>query len=80
MATLNLSGQRTAVNNALPTFQAFKTQMDKRKAVWQKLSPEQRRRWINSSNDTLAAAKDPVMWLAINLRKYLDEWEIDDNG
>jgi len=51
MTVLNLSDQRTAVQNALPTFQAFKTEMDKRKLVWDKLTPEQRLRWVQSSND-----------------------------
>lgn len=78
MTVLNLSDQRTAVQNALPAFQAFKTEMDKRKLVWDKLTPERRLRWVQSSNGTLADSKDPVMWLAINLKQYLDEWELDN--
>lgn len=78
MTTLNLSGQRTHVQAALPTFQAFQTQMNKRSEVWAKLSLEQRKRWVRSSNGTFAAAKDPVLWLAIQLKQYLDQWEIED--
>lgn len=77
MTKLNLSNQRNVVQNALPTFQAFKTQMDKRREIWDRLTPEQRSRWIQSSNGTLVDAKDPVMWLAIQLRNYLDDWNIE---
>ena len=79
MTALNLSGQRTAAQQALPTFQAFQNQMNLRAEVWAKLSPEQRLRWVRSSNGTFADAKDPVLWLAIQLKQYLDQWEIQDD-
>jgi hypothetical protein len=80
MTTLNLTGQLTHVQAALPTFQAFQTQMNLRREVWDKLTPEVRRRWVQSSNGTLGDAKDPVMWLAVQLRRYLNEWEIQEDG
>ena len=80
MTTLNLTNQRTQIQAKLPIMQAFKDQMDLRWTLWQKLSPEQRRRWVQSSNGTFAASKDPCMWLAINLKQYLDQWEIEDGN
>jgi len=79
MTVINLTDQRTLIQGALPTFQAFQAEMDKRKAVWDKLTPEQRKRWINSSSDTLANSKDPVMWLAVQLHQYLSDWKINED-
>ena len=79
MTLLDLTGQRTVVQDALPTFQAFQTEMNKRRAIWDTLSPEQRKRWVATSNGTFAESKDPVMWLAIQLRQYLNEWNIEDD-
>ena len=79
MARLNITGQRSTLQQALPYFNGFRTQMDKRKDVWDKLSPQQRRRWVRTSNTSnWQDAKDPVLWLAITMKKYLDQWEIDD--
>ena len=79
MARLNITGQRSTLQQVLPYFNGFRTQMDKRKDVWDKLSPQQRRRWVRTSNTSnWQDAKDPILWLAINLKQYLDQWEIDD--
>jgi hypothetical protein len=80
MANLSLTGQRTQVQNALPTFQAFQQAMENRRAVWDRLTPEQRLRWVRSSNGTLADAADPVLWLAIELKQFLDTFEIREDA
>ena len=79
MARLNITGQRSHLQQVLPYFNGFRTQMDKRKTVWDKLSPEQRRKWVKTSNTKQwQDARDPVLWLAIQLKQYLDQWEIED--
>lgn len=81
MARLNITGQRSTLQQVLPYFNGFRTQMDKRKDVWDKLSPQQRRRWVRTSNTSnWQDAKDPILWLAINLKQYLDQWEIEDGN
>lgn len=78
MTTINLSGQRTKVDAALPVFQDFEAAMDQRRVIWDKANSEQRKKWIQSSNGTLNDAKDPVMWLAIQLWQYLSDWHINE--
>ena len=84
MTVLNLTNQRTKVEAALPTFQAFQTEMDKRKEVWDKLDLEKRRKWLRAAAGTrvdpksLAESKDPVMWLAVKLVRYFNDWSVED--
>ena len=84
MADLNLSGQRTKVAAILPEIQQFQDEMDLRRVVWNKISPEKRRQWIiaaagtKASPKTFANSKDPVMWLAMRLNRYFADWSVSD--
>lgn len=76
MANLNLSNQQAAVDAATPTFVQFRSQMDKRIAFWNKAPRKRKKLWITSG-------KDPVMTLAYDLWKYLDDnffGEVRDDG
>ena len=64
MAILNLSGQQADYNTIAPKVQTLKVWMDERKVLWDKISPEKRKKWVISG-------KDPIMSLAWNIYKYL---------
>jgi hypothetical protein len=82
---LNLSNQRTLAQGWLDEFQAFQTAMEARREVWNKLSPEQRKRWVKAAygtpgnRKTFAQSKDPVMWLAIKIKLFFDTFELEDS-
>jgi len=84
MSVLNLENQRTQAQSWLDEFQAFETAMENRKAVWDKLDTEQKLRWVRaaagtvSNPKTFAESKDPVVWLAIRLKRFLDGFEIEE--
>lgn len=64
MAILNLIDQNKKATTINTHIQQLKTQMDARKEVWDKLSPERKKKWILSN-------KDPIMTLAWQIFKYL---------
>lgn len=64
MTILNLSGQGLERDDIAPKLQKLKNWMDQRKPIWDKLTPEQRKAWVDSD-------KDPVMSLAWDIFKYL---------
>lgn len=75
MTTLNLSNQTTIKNLIAPKVQDLKTEMEKRKAIWNKLPVEKKKKWITSD-------KDPIMTLAWNAYVYLRDgfFKEADNG
>ena len=81
---LNLTNQRTLAQSWLDEFQAFQTAMEARRTLWDKLSPEQRKRWVKAAHGTVAVpktfatSKDPVVWLAVELKQFLDTFTIED--
>jgi len=84
MANLDLSGQRADVETWLPAFTAFRSAMDQRLTIWNKLDHSQRRRWLRAAAGTpanpktLAESKDPVMWLAVYVFRYFRQIEIQE--
>lgn len=59
MARINITGQSTAANQFKTALTKFITQLDKRREVWDRLTPEQRKRWMDSGKDqVLAKAKE----------------------
>jgi len=76
MAILNLSDQTTLRNTIAPKIQFLKTAMNARKVIWDKLSPEKKKKWVTSG-------KDPIMSLAWSVYRYLRDnffdAEVDDD-
>lgn len=74
MAVYDLKGSQVAVRDTInPALQMLKTQLDKRKPLWAKLTEEQKRKLIKSG-------KDPVLNTAWTILKYLaakDMFNID---
>lgn len=64
MTILDLSGQQAAYNLFAPKIQQLKDAMDLRKPIWDKLPVNKKIAWIQSG-------KDPIMWLAWTIYKYL---------
>jgi len=58
--------------------------MELRRAVWNRLNPEQRKRWVKaaygtpSNRKTFAESKDPVLWVAIRIKLFFDTFELED--
>lgn len=64
MADLNLNNQQQERDQIAPKIQQLKDRLNDRKAVWDKLSDEKKKLWIQSG-------KDPVMTLAWQVYRYL---------
>lgn len=64
MAELNLTGQKTIAGQVQTRINQLKTEMDKRKGVWNRLTVEKKKIWI-------ASGKDPAMSLAWQIYRYL---------
>jgi len=65
MANLNLTGQTTAGTAIQTRIVQLKTLLDQRKPFWDRMPIEKKRMWIKSG-------KDPVMNLAWDVFKYLN--------
>jgi hypothetical protein len=64
MAELKLTSQSTIAGQVQTRVNQLKTEMDKRKAVWNRISVEKKKAWITSG-------KDPIMTLAWQIYRYL---------
>lgn len=76
MRVLNLSNQATVAGQVQTRVNQLKTEMDKRKEIWSRLSNDKKRQWIKSG-------KDPIMTLAWQIYRYLRDNFFDqgvDNG
>ena len=71
MATLNLSDQSALKNIIAPKIQDLKTAMDSRKVIWDKISPDKKKKWVVSG-------KDPIMTLAWSIYRYLRDNFFDE--
>ena len=65
MAILDLTGQTTSAGQIQTRINALKTLLDQRKPFWDRMPIEKKRAWIASN-------KDPVMTLAWDVFKYLN--------
>ena len=73
--TLEITGQTDVRNQVAPTLVQLKAEMDKHRAVWDRLTPQQRRRWVQ-----LSEAKDPLLQLAYQTWRYLNGWFAESGG
>lgn len=64
MADLNLNNQQQERDQIAPKIQQLKDRLNERKAIWDKLSDDKKKLWIQSG-------KDPVMTLAWQVYRYL---------
>ena len=64
MTQYNFTNQDTEHSEVAPKIPQLKNRMNDRKEIWDKLSHEQKKQWIQSE-------KDPVMDLAWTMFKYL---------
>ena len=69
MNTLDITGQEVVRNQVAPKFVQLKAEMDKRRPFWDRMSFEQKKRWVQN-----AQQYDPLMWLAYQTWQYLDDW------
>lgn len=72
---INLTGQTAKANTIRPYLVQFKAEMDKRYVIWQRLSSEKRKKWIQ-----VAETKDPLFDLFVGIVKYSQKWEVEDDG
>lgn len=83
MAELNLTGQRNIAKSLVPSFQSFKDEMEKRKIIWLKMDRDRRLKWFRAACGTkdnpksFTDSKDPIFWLAYNLKLFLSEFELE---
>jgi len=83
---LNLSNQRTMAQGWLDEFSAFEDAMENRRTLWDKLNHDMRRKWIRAAAGTQANpksfqdSKDPVVWLAIRVKRFLDGFDIEEGS
>ena len=70
---INLSGQTAKADHLRPHLVEFAAELDKRKVIWDRLSSEKRRQWIQ-----VAEAKDPLFYLFVQLVKYSRDWSVED--
>lgn len=70
---LNLTGQNAKAAQLTPYLQAWKVELDKRRALWNRLSPAQRKRWVQAPDP-----KDLLFDLFIKFYRYSKTWEVDD--
>ena len=84
MSILNLTNQRSQITAALPAFQGFENAMEQRRTTWNKLSIEKQKQWVKSAAGTkanpktLQESKDPVLWIAIRMKRLFDTFELED--
>lgn len=64
MADLNLTNQTALAGQVKTRTDQLRTELEKRKGVWDRMPAEKKRAWVKSG-------KDPVMGLAWELFKYL---------
>lgn len=64
MANLNLSNQKAVRDTIAPYLQTMKDKLNERKPIWDKLSDEKKKTWIQSD-------KDPIMTLAWQIYLFL---------
>jgi hypothetical protein len=64
MSELNLTGQSTIAGQVQTRINQLKTEMDKRKEIWNRLPVEKKKAWISSG-------KDPIMTLSWQVYRYL---------
>jgi len=66
MADLNLTGQSTLAGQVQTRITQLRASMDQRKVIWDRLPLAKKKAWITSG-------KDPIMTLAYNTWKYLND-------
>jgi len=64
MADLTLTGQSTIAGQVQTRINTLKTEMDKRKEIWNRLPEAKKKLWITSG-------KDPIMTLSWQTYRYL---------
>jgi hypothetical protein len=64
MADLVLTGQSTIAGQVQTRINTLKTEMDKRKEIWNRLPEAKKKLWITSG-------KDPIMTLSWQTYRYL---------
>jgi len=74
----DFKNQKLVSQKFLPELEKFKNQLDRRRDVWNRMSPEARQKWIEMSKGRWQDAKDPVINVAMKLYKYLKEWGFDE--
>jgi len=85
MGILNLTNQKTQIVAALPYFQGFENAMEQRRTIWNKLSIEQKKKWLKAAAGTkanpktLQESKDPVLWIAIRMKRLFDTFELQED-
>ena len=66
MAELNITGQSTLAGQVTTRINQLRASMDLRKVIWDRLPIAKKKAWITSG-------KDPIMTLAYNTWKYLND-------
>ena len=66
VSTLKMANQKIYRDQIAPKMQQLKDQLNDRKELWDKLSPEKKRKWATSD-------KDQIMSLAWDAYKYLHD-------
>jgi len=69
VADLNLTGQQAVYDAVAPKMLQLKEEMDKRRAIWDKLPDEKKKLWIQKAMDD--PTKDAVMKIAWQMYRYL---------
>ena len=72
MAELNLNGQAGIAAQVGPKLVQLREALEQRLPVWQKLTAEQKRRWL-----AVAAERDPLLHMARQMAEYLMETWFD---
>ena len=75
MATLDLSGQGLERDDVAPKLAKLKTLMLQRKVIWDKIPLAKRKAWVQN-----AATKDPIMDIAYDVWKWLDNNFFGEGG
>ena len=70
---INLTGQTAKANTIRPYLVQFKAEMEKRFVIWERISPEKRKQWIQ-----VADVKDPLFDLFVDIVKYSRKWSVED--
>ena len=65
-STLKMTNQKIYRDQIAPKMQQLKDQLNDRKEIWNKISPEKKRQWVKSG-------KDPIMTLAWQMYEYLHD-------
>lgn len=64
MTDLNLTGQATSASQIQTRITQFKSAIDLRKDVWNRMSDTKKKAWVQSG-------KDPIMTIAWQIYRYL---------